>query len=320
MRPARTRTEEQEARKAPVAFARPDVLVESWYVVARSGTIHRGKVISTDEFGRRIAIYRDMQGDLHGVDGSCAHLGADLGQGRVVGDQLECAFHGWRYDAGGNCCRTPNGTARRRLRSYVVLERWGLVWLYAGNQPAFDLPDLPDNGRYLVLATPSQHIPCHPHLVISNGLDALHLEPLHGLELTAAPQLTRPNDHQVALLVHARPRSRWLQVLTKSRRRELVWTFTTVGASLAWATITEPLYYHVLFSARPSPAGGCLTQTVLFLPPSAVKALQALFMAALVTWGDRRILSRIQFMPAFTDGDEGLRAFAETVNRMRIFS
>jgi hypothetical protein len=38
-----------------------------------------------------------------------------------------------------------------------------------------------------------------------------------------------------------------------------------------------------------------------------------------VTGDDRRILEGLRFHPGFTDADEGLRTFAEMVNRLEVF-
>jgi nitrite reductase/ring-hydroxylating ferredoxin subunit len=292
------------------AFANPNVVVESWYVVGRSRQVHRGQVRSTEQLGRRLAIYRDLTGKLHAVDGTCAHLGADLGQGRVDGDQLTCAFHGWRFDGAGECLDAP-----RRLQVFPVTEQWGYVWLYAGRRPAFTLPQPKPGWRHWTVKIPPQRMACHPHLVISNGLDSAHVGPLHGLELTAPPRVTRSSDHSLSVPLRLRPASRLIRSLAGG---ELVASFTTIGATLAWIEVERPIRFDVLFSAAPS-AGGCLMHAMVFAPPSPIAAARALLLTMVVTGDDRRILEGLRFHPGFTDADEGLRTFAEMVNRLEVF-
>ena len=56
-------------------------------------------------FGEDLVAYRDESGELHVMEAHCKHLGAHIGHGgKVVGDCVECPFHGWRWG--------PDGTNR----------------------------------------------------------------------------------------------------------------------------------------------------------------------------------------------------------------
>jgi nitrite reductase/ring-hydroxylating ferredoxin subunit len=298
-------------------FANPDVVVESWYVVARSRDLAREQVLSTDTLGRRVAVYRDASGRLHAMDGRCAHLGADLGQGRVDGDQLECGLHHWRYASNGSCASAPPVEPARHLRVYPVLERWGLVWVYAGARPAFDMPALPaTGGPAWRLSIPPQYIKCHPHLIIGNGLDPSHLGPLHGLQAIARPRLERSGAHELTVHLKLRPVSRLFRFLVG--KRDVAATFTTIGATIALISVLEPMRFSVLFAATPWRDGSRM-RALLFTPRSVPLAARALLLTVLVTADDRPLLERMQFRPAFTESDEGLRAFAEIVNSMTVF-
>ena len=48
--------------------------------------------------GLNLAVFRDENGEAHVLDAYCPHLGANIGiGGRVIGDCLQCPFHGWRF-------------------------------------------------------------------------------------------------------------------------------------------------------------------------------------------------------------------------------
>ncbi|XP_072144161.1 cholesterol 7-desaturase nvd-like [Dermacentor andersoni] len=50
-------------------------------------------------------VFRTADGVAHVLDAYCPHLGAYLaGMGRVVGDCVECPFHGWRFQGETGAC------------------------------------------------------------------------------------------------------------------------------------------------------------------------------------------------------------------------
>ena len=307
--------------KGSVKFNNPTVAIQSWYVAAPSKAVRRGQVKSYDLLDRRIALFRDQNGTVHALDARCAHLGADLGQGQVVGNQLQCAFHHWCYDPDGSCRRVPglDHPPRRRVRRYPTQEKWGLIWIFNGPRPLFTLPEPPSKAgeRYRHFRPPPQHINCHPHLVIANGLDITHFESLHGMVFSTPPRLIVDEPYQLTLEVRGRPDSRLLQHLTGSRQQDIVASFTTLGGNLAWAEVREPIRFYMLFTGLPSSAGGCQTQTVFFFPAKPAKqCLQAILLMYTLLRDDHRILDSLMFSPGFTEQDESLKCFAKTVNAM----
>ena len=59
--------------------------------------------------GENLVVFRTGAGKACVLDAYCPHLGANLGiGGRVVGDCIECPFHGWQFDGhDGKCTRVP---------------------------------------------------------------------------------------------------------------------------------------------------------------------------------------------------------------------
>jgi phenylpropionate dioxygenase-like ring-hydroxylating dioxygenase large terminal subunit len=299
-------------------FANPAALARSWYPVARSRAVRPGRVASFELFDRRIAIYRDRAGRVRALDARCPHLGADLGQGTVEDDGIRCAFHGWCFGPDGACRDAPGYPCApsRRARVYPVSERWGLVWVFNGPEPLFDLPS-PGPGRWRSLRLPPQRVRCHPHLVLANGLDLSHYESLHGMAFTEPPTLTTCPPHEVSVTLRGRPRSSVWQFVSGSRERDVVARFSTLGGSLAWTSVSSPLVFHVLFTGRPDRGGGCITQTVFLFPQAfGVRWLRGLALMATLLHDDRRVLDTLEFRPHFAERDEPLRAFATVVNRL----
>lgn len=57
--------------------------------------------------GRVIALF-NVDGQIHGIDGICAHAGGPVAKGTVAGNVVTCPWHGWQYDIStGIHCLTP---------------------------------------------------------------------------------------------------------------------------------------------------------------------------------------------------------------------
>src|SRR6267142_949575 len=92
-------------RQAPPSTAFP-VYPASWYLYAASAELARRPLAKT-MLGRQLVAFRTEQGHVAVMDGRCAHLGADLGGGRVSGEAIQCPYHNWEYGPDGRCTRSP---------------------------------------------------------------------------------------------------------------------------------------------------------------------------------------------------------------------
>ncbi len=204
------------------------------------------------------------------------------------------------------------------MRRYPAVERFGLVFFFNGATPTLDPPEAPPGGPWRAVALPTQRLACHPHLVLGNGLDVAHLGALHDFELTMEPELSEPSPQTVAVRVAGRPRSQLAAWLTGSRQAPVVAEFRATGGSVAWAHFEAPRPFHVLFTGRGDrDLGACVTQTVVFvrsLHPGTTVPATALLWSLLRS--DRRILESLDFAPAFTKGDEGLRRWASVIDKL----
>ena len=96
--------------------------------------------------GHELVLWRDSRGDVHAADDRCPHRGAALSLGRVQGDTLECAYHGWRFDGRGQCVAVPalpgfTPPAGHRACTHSVRLAFGLVWVALEADVPADAPD-----------------------------------------------------------------------------------------------------------------------------------------------------------------------------------
>lgn len=301
-------------------FANPDVVTQGWYCAAPAKALKSDAPLGVELFGRRLVLWRDEGGRPCAADARCAHLGADLSMGTVAAGRLTCGFHRWTFDADGRCVACPSayaGVPRPRAEVFPVAQRWGALWVFAGPRPLFPLPDLPALAdREAAWALPAAKMNAHPHVIAMNGLDVHHFRAVHGLEFVGEPVLEQPDAYRTRLTLKARVggRGALAAVVRRLSGGVVEAVFTTVGANLA---VIEGkagrIPVHVVFSHAPRPGGGSLSRTFLVGERGAAGLPQrmaaALAMAQILS-GDREVLDRIAFRPAFAPADAALSAFA----------
>lgn len=134
--------------------------------------------------GERVVLFRDVHGRLAALIDRCPHRGVALSLGKIIDGQIECPFHGWRFDRQGSNCLVPwNPDAKRANLGATPLplrEAGGLVWLYTGFEPAEE-PQVPDclaaPGVRLVAQSAEWQV--HWTRAMENMLDSPHLPFVH---------------------------------------------------------------------------------------------------------------------------------------------
>ncbi|MBC7304061.1 MAG: 3-ketosteroid-9-alpha-hydroxylase subunit A [Nocardia sp.] len=124
---------------APTRFAR------GWHCLGLSESFRDGKPHSVQAFGTKLVLFADSTGKIAVLDAYCRHMGGDLSQGTVKGDEIACPFHDWRWGANGRCQKIPY--ARRvpplaRTRSWPILDQDGMLFVWndpEGNPPPEDV-------------------------------------------------------------------------------------------------------------------------------------------------------------------------------------
>ena len=166
---------------------------QCWYPVAQSSELPSGRVVGQQFLDGRIALYRDSQGRARAVTAYCPHMGADLANADIIGDDLRCAFHHWQYGPDGVCNKIPSLKSgqsippRARIFSYPTEEKFDLVWVFNGVEPLYPLPtfeDRVDMSRtiYKVFENDEEFRADPWWIFTTNAFDFQHLRCLHGLD------------------------------------------------------------------------------------------------------------------------------------------
>src|SRR5271154_7233804 len=123
------------------------ILLNDWHVVGRSSAIATEEPRPARLLGRDLVLWRSEHG-LHAWRDLCVHRGAKLSGGRIQDGCLACPYHGWHYDASGQCVLIPAHPsqpppARAHATTYHVAERDGLIWVCLGT-PKNEIPFFPE--------------------------------------------------------------------------------------------------------------------------------------------------------------------------------
>lgn len=134
--------------------------------------------------GHSLVAYRGENGEVAMLDAYCPHLGANLGiESKVVGNILECPFHGWQFDQSGKCTRIPG---QQMIPETAQLRKWHvqdvndkiIVWHHADlEEPSWYVPDFVEDFDF---HGKTEHtVQVHVQEIAENGPDVAHLNFLH---------------------------------------------------------------------------------------------------------------------------------------------
>lgn len=155
-----------------------------------------------------VVLYRKQDGTAVALDDRCPHRWAPLSKGWLEGDDIVCGYHGFRYGPQGTCVKVPTQAAtpsRACVRSYLIIERAPLVWIWTGD-PALahttspqDIPWL--NDAAWTGSSGYMEIAANYMLLKENVLDLTHFGYVHRntfkiLDWNRAPKV-RVADDQV---------------------------------------------------------------------------------------------------------------------------
>ena len=84
--------------------------------------------------GEDVVVWQAPDGAYQAWADRCPHRGTKLSLGQVMNGQLECAYHGWQFDTGGQCTGIPAlpdfvPPPSQRACTYATAQAYGLLWV-----------------------------------------------------------------------------------------------------------------------------------------------------------------------------------------------
>ncbi|MFC3865208.1 Rieske 2Fe-2S domain-containing protein [Alcaligenes aquatilis] len=157
----------------------------TWYAAALSKEISR-ELFPRTIVNEKIVMYRTQSNQVVALEDRCAHRQVPLSRGRLIGDELQCWYHGLRFDCSGQCVSIPSQAtipAAARVRKFPAVEKFGIVWLWIGSPEQADELLIPDHWVCSApdLAGEMSYCPIHCNYLfgIDNILDISHAAFVH---------------------------------------------------------------------------------------------------------------------------------------------
>ena len=118
-------------------------------------------------------------------------MGADLGNGNVIGQNIECYFHKWRFGPTGDlikidCLESHDEfSSKCKITSYPVEEKYGFIWVFAGQDPDHSVPFPPllENEEIVSKHVRTGKLFAHHHIMMLNSIDLQHFSTVHNIDV-----------------------------------------------------------------------------------------------------------------------------------------
>ena len=171
------------------------MLTGFWYRALPSDKVIRGRLHKAMLLGLPLVIGRDRTGTPFALRDACPHRGMPLSVGQFDGEQVECSYHGWRFDSqSGQCRAIPSLTGDQNFKidriyagNYACEERESFVWVFipdpgpasagfaARSAPGLECPRVPIFSEKYKTAYLTADLPCS----VDHGIIGL-MDPAHG--------------------------------------------------------------------------------------------------------------------------------------------
>ena len=173
-------------------------LWDFWYPAVPSSQIQGRRLVTAMLLEVPLVLGRADNGGAFAMRDACPHRGIPLSYGRFDGKNVECSYHGWKFNGcTGQCVEIPSLTSQDRLKverifagHYPCEEHDGYVWVYmasrgrvaADNAAGTRLPEAVAAAPRLATFSEKYkrtHLQCDLPSHIDHGIIGL-MDPAHG--------------------------------------------------------------------------------------------------------------------------------------------
>lgn len=160
-----------------------------WYIAAISREVTRLAPLSRTLLNEKVVMFRTLDGAVSALEDRCPHRFAPLSAGRLEVNGISCGYHGMSFDRHGVCIANPtqpseNIPPQARVRTYPLVERHGVLWIWMGEASAANPDLIPDyewcDHPQWDAGVDYLHVAANYLLMVDNLLDLTHINFIHG--------------------------------------------------------------------------------------------------------------------------------------------
>lgn len=235
-----------------------------WFQIGWSGDIPKGSVKPLRYFSEDLVAYRGEDDTLRVLNAHCHHLGAHIGHGgKVVGNEVQCPYHGWRWNSEGKNTHIPyqEQCVNKRLKTWHVQEQHGCIFLWhdpTGAAPRWTLTHMFDDFHEFSDMNEEDFYPLypggtrlwpgeqvHPQITFENSVDSMHFRYVHDSPMTPEllEQRFRNNNSEFCTLFGFKS--------VKTGEVAMQFDTRTSGVGCSFNVFKGSYNYRVLFCATP---------------------------------------------------------------------
>ena len=166
----------------------------AWYVAGWASEFsHELRRVTV--LGKHLVMFRTTADAVVALDDRCPHRLLPLSMGKILGDDIQCGYHGLTFNSEtGRCIRIPGQDRipdQAYVETYPVHQRHDVVWVWMGESAAadsgkiFDLPEFTDPGWDAHQGGQLQ-LKSHYLNVAENLVDPAHVSFVHPTTLGSA--------------------------------------------------------------------------------------------------------------------------------------
>jgi nitrite reductase/ring-hydroxylating ferredoxin subunit len=104
-------------------------ILDHWHPVLLSSQLKKNAVVGIRLAGHDLALYRKSNGEIGALTDHCPHRRMKLSLGKVYHDKLQCAYHGWTFDAAGNGESPATPKLYACATHFEVAEQFEAIWV-----------------------------------------------------------------------------------------------------------------------------------------------------------------------------------------------
>ena len=157
-----------------------------WYACAWDYEVDR-EILARTIVDEPIILFRSEDGTPFALEDRCCHRHLPLSMGKLIGDRLQCGYHGLVFNTDGKCVTIPGQTKvppGASIRSYPVIEQHRFVWIWMGDPALADISQIPDYMSWndadgWTTTGASLRLECDYRLLVDNLLDLTHETYVH---------------------------------------------------------------------------------------------------------------------------------------------